>query len=100
MSASYAEGCKFESYGRNKMWFSSMVERYPDTVKVIGSNPITATKIKCSLLSMEEGHHYKVVGIGSNPVTATNWFVTQLARVPVFYTGSCEFESHRANRNK
>jgi hypothetical protein len=59
------------------MWFSSMAERYPDTVKVIGSNPLTTTR-QLQFTSMGEDHYYKMRGTGSIPVTATNWFVTQL----------------------
>lgn len=46
---------------------------------------------------MGEDHHYKMIGTGSNPVVAT-LVRNSMARVPVFYTGSCEFESHRANK--
>ena len=47
---------------------------------------------------MGETCYYKAGVVGSIPAAATNWFVTQLARVPVFYTGSSGFESLQANK--
>ena len=50
------------------------------------------------LAQLAEGYSDIIEDDSSNLSVMTNWFVTQLERVPVFYTGSCEFESHRANK--
>lgn len=50
---------------------------------------------------MEESYRYKVAVVGSSPTVATILVRNSIGfRVPVFYTGSCEFESHRANKSR
>lgn len=49
--------------------------------------------------STEEICYYKAGVVGSIPTAATKLVRNSIGlRVPVFYTGSCEFESHRANK--
>ena len=50
---------------------TQLAECYPDTIVVKGSSPLVITKLVRNSIGF---------------------------RVPVFYTGSCEFESHRANQ--
>lgn len=50
---------------------TQLAECYPDTIVVKGSSPLVITKLVRNSIGF---------------------------RVPVFYTGSCEFESHRANK--
>jgi hypothetical protein len=74
-----------------------MAEYYPDTIEVDSSNLSVITALR--LNSTGENYRYKVVVGSSNLSVATILVRNSIGlRVPVFYTGSCEFESHRANK--
>ena len=78
---------------------TQLVEYYPDTVEVDSSNLSVITELRFN--SMEEVCYYKAEVVGSIPATATKMVRNSIGfRVPVFYTGSCEFESHRANKKR
>ena len=66
-----------------------MVESYPDTVEVDSSS---LSVITLWFNSMEEICCYKAEAVGSIPTATTKLVRNSIGfRVPVFYTGSCEF---------